>query len=645
MPIAIILMLLTVVSAMMLVGCKSIHAPYDEPIEYGPGIDYGADEEESSSLDSSENGIIEVDISLFADGKTDFDIVISNMASEVLSAAANDLKAAFSAKLGVSIDLRNEEYFKSLHDGSLKGPKIVVGTLTEDILGVDIEKPLRDGEYVLKVTDGSLYIIGGTEDATVQAVNYFINVYMKDANTPLDFKPGVLHFKKTSAAVINMTIAGSEVWQYRIVHDDTVFGRACAERVRAAIASAAGYTLPISSDASPEETYEILVGKTNRSASQWVRKGYNRPNVYYDIETFGKKLIIMGEGYVTLNKVADEFEGYVSTMGGFGSSVDGNVKSGNVISAVDAEAGESMMTRAENTDIRVMHWNMAAPYLMDEGAVYTDNKTRGEIMADSILQLYPDVLTTNEFYKSHNGDSTLYDAVMGELGEYYNILESEYETDKPTEGAEKVAGKTINSNILYKKSAGMTALSSGWRYSSEKTDATEENPDGWVYYHGYHTALFKTYYGDRFIVSVAHNADSRTDSIWAEEHLAAVADMQAANENTDNVPIILTGDMYTFVNHSADASGAGYNYILSQGYSDAQTSALVNANAAEGCIGLDNKKHGTFHAIGLREIQRASEDFIWTKNGFEALKFKVLTFKEVQDTSDHYPVVADIKFN
>lgn len=644
--IAVMLSIFTLIA--VLSGCSYNNG---EPINYGNGayVDFetAADMVVSTDSDTGDTAetekIVEVDVSIFANGKTDFNIVISNLASEIISSAANDIKSAFASKLGVSIDLYNEYYFKALHDGSLKGSKIVVGTLTEDNLSAEIEKPLRDGEYVLKVTDGSLYIIGGTEAATVQAVNYFINVFVKNANTPIEFKSGVIYAKNTSAPVINMAIASNEIWRYSIVHDNTVFAKACAERVRAIIASVAGYTLPMTTDDAAETTFEILVGKTNRLASTDVRSKYSRPNVYYDIKTVGKKLVVMGEGYLTLDKVANEFEGYVSSMGGFGSSIEGIVKSGNVIALVDAGAGESMFSRANDTELRVMHWNMSYKSASAPNIVYTDSKTRGEIMADSILQIYPDIVTVNELCESDDKD--FYGAVIGELGEYYHVLASEYEKDKPAEGADAIVGKGINSNILYKKAASMTVISSGWRYSSEKIDATAENPGGWVYNHGYHTVVFKTHYGDRFIISVAQNADSRTSDTWTKEHLAAVEDAKATLENADNIPIILTGDMYTYVNKDAEANGAGYRYIQSNGYLDAQVSALINANLADGCIGLDNTKHGTVHDVGVNNAQGASEDLIWINNGFSALKFKVLTTKEMQTAGNHYPVVVDLKLS
>ena len=91
-----------------------------EPISYGnggyvvPDVDYVGEESdngESSNTQDTEE-IIDVDVSIFANGKTDFDIVISNLASEVISSAANDIKAAFSSKLGASIDISNEYHFK-----------------------------------------------------------------------------------------------------------------------------------------------------------------------------------------------------------------------------------------------------------------------------------------------------------------------------------------------------------------------------------------------------------------------------------------------------------------------------------------------------------------------------------------------------
>jgi endonuclease/exonuclease/phosphatase family metal-dependent hydrolase len=141
-----------------------------------------------------------------------------------------------------------------------------------------------------------------------------------------------------------------------------------------------------------------------------------------------------------------------------------------------------------------------------------------------------------------------------------------------------------------------------------------------------------SYNGQKFILSTAHYADSRSSNQWAREQLAAIADAQSAFASP--IPVILTGDLYTSY---SSGSGSGYSYITSQGYIDAQRNAAVNANR--------NTTYGTFHKIGERQSNRISEDFIFYTNEFSALCFKVLSNKISDDASDHYPVMADIKFN
>jgi endonuclease/exonuclease/phosphatase family metal-dependent hydrolase len=249
-----------------------------------------------------------------------------------------------------------------------------------------------------------------------------------------------------------------------------------------------------------------------------------------------------------------------------------------------------------------------------------------------ILQFLPDIITTNEFYASHNGNTVFFDAVMGELGEYYVCLDSPYDKGKPEAGADAISGKTINSNIIYRKDIGLEVVSSAWRYSTQKTNTSSKNPMGFIYYHGSHTAVF-SYKGQNFILSTAHYADSRSSSQWAKEQLAAIADAQSAFSSP--LPVILTGDLYTGRTQSSPDSA--YKYLVANGYVDSQQSAPLNGN--------QNRSHGTFHKIGTRETNRISEDFVWCKGELQPLAFKVLVNKISDDASDHYPVMADIKFN
>jgi len=440
--------------------------------------------------------------------------------------------------------------------------------------------------------------------------------------------------EETSEAIpeeLSISLAGADISEYIIIHNGSKAASEAARELRAMISNAVGCTLSVKSHATKETEREILIGKTNRAESAEVRASFPRPNVYYDVRVVGEKLVIMGEGRATLEKLTEELTSYFSTLKKAPTVLEGSIISGDILAEIDKN-NISMAERAEGTDLRVFHWNMAAPYLdpnvTTPPVVYTDNVTRGEDIADMILQFMPDIITTNEFYASHNGNTVFFDAVMDELSEYYVCLDSPYDKDKPEAGADAIKGKTINSNIIYRKDIGLEVVSSAWRYSTQKTNKSASNPMGYIYYHGSHTAVF-SYKGQKFILSTAHYADSRSSNQWAREQLAAVADA-----SDSSLPVILTGDMYTSFNSSS--SNSGYNYLAASGYKDAQRYALVNANK--------NTSYGTFHKIGERQTNRISEDFVWYTEEIQALCFKVLANKISDDASDHYPVMADLKF-
>ena len=587
-------------------------------------------EETEETTDKPEADPEPVIITVLENGKTDFTIVVANSASSNMNSAAASLAEAFKTHLGIDIAVKKEVNYKEDNNDSIEGAKIVFGVLLGDADSSDLEKSLRPNEYAISAGAESIYFAADKDTDWVTAVDKFIETYLVGAPSLLEFRIGEIykHDLSSRVPVPSLTVAGNDIWRYKIVYYDTYYSEKLAKNVQAAIADSTGYMLELVKDSAAVSDYEILVGKTNRAESREVRDGYDRPNVYYDVTPVGNKLVFMGEGFKTLSKLIYEFNWYMIRNDG---EVDINeaIITGNVISAVDT-AGVNMFYRTEGTDLRVFHWNLAAPYLNDASKVYTDNKLRGEVMADIILQFMPDIITTNEFYLGH-GNGKLYDAVMKELSEYYNILDnSPYEVGKPNANstAKNQFGKgpTINENILYKKDIGLTVKWSGWRYNYEN-----------VYYHGYHTAVFRRSNGQSFIVSVGHYADSRTYTVCAEEHAAAIADAKAASGVADNVPTIITGDMYTWNGNGSGAYAAGYNYWVNAGYKDAQVDAAINGN--------NNTCHGTFHTIGVYEATRANEDFVWYKNGLDGLCFKVPVSQDIDDTSDHYPVMADLKFS
>ena len=174
-------------------------------------------------------------------------------------------------------------------------------------------------------------------------------------------------------------------------------------------------------------------------------------------------------------------------------------------------------------------------------------------------------------------------------------------------------------------------LGAGWRYGSVKV-GDESRYTQWL---GFHTAAFEMKDGTKFIVSPGHYGESGSTDIWAKEHQQAIADLRAKLGLDESVPTIITGDLFT------TKGGAAYNYHVNQGFLDSQQNTLAKWNlTARGDV---IQTHGTFHTVGVRHTSRAAEDFVWYNSAFESLQFKVIASELSDRTSDHYPVLSDLK--
>ncbi|MBR6680188.1 MAG: hypothetical protein IKL59_02900 [Clostridia bacterium] len=583
---------------------------------------------ESEDTDADEPEVVEI-LPIIADKKTKYTIVTTDSVNADIAIATNELKCLFSTFAGVGINVKTVSDFKFLYGEKLNAPKIIVGSLIEDPESVNMRYALDSGEFIIKFSKNTLYITGKSNTDTLRAWEYFKITYLYKGMTELAFEDGFCYESK-SEQVENITINGTPISEYKIVHCGSFHAAKYAEFIRGAIFRKTGITLGVTKDTSDETDHEILIGKTNRDESKAVRAEYERPNVYYDVKTLGTKLVVMGEGYKTLEHATAELEKYIGSITA-ATDVNGTIADGDVIDFIDTT---TMIDRADGTDLRVLHYNMAAPLLWNENAIYKNDTERGEAIADMILAYYPDLVTTDEIYNSNvtAHHINLYKAVMGELYEYYYVLEdSPYDTDKPAEGVTGDTNYGINENILHKKSLGLELITSGWRYCSVKYDGA------YVKYLGFHTAVFKMTDGQKFIISAGHYGDSGTDTTWAAEHQQAIADAQAASGSEEALPTIITGDMFTV------KGKAGYKYHLERGFGDSQQSALIKCNIST--YGDVIVSHATFHTVGVRQTSRAAEDFVWYSTAhFEALQFKVIASELTDRTSDHYPVCSDLKF-
>ena len=554
---------------------------------------------------------------IISNKKSDFTIVIPDSNADTLTEQIQTFRSTIAEDYNVNMPMYKESTFKTLNGGTLDGPKIVIGSLKSDSTCTALKGKLDRNSFTIRMINGSLYILGGTTEATIAAIQYFMNNCMPYPNPVLQFRAGVVYETNSAFPLGNLTVAGNAIVDYKIVYCDSYYGKLTAESLSETLVDYLGVKLPVVSESTAATKLEILVGKTNRTESKSVRAAYDRPNVNYDIVEKNGKLVLMAEGFSTLEVVSKELIKYFNSIPD-GHNIVGTAVSGDVLISdnKDNVAEGNMLKRAEGTEVRVMAWNMGGPGTYGKVDL-------AEKLADTILKNLPDVLGTNEFYDPATGAyRTTFNIVMREISDYYYEIESDndFPNDSRLETFIKQRGPRPQ-KIFIRKDAGLKVIAAGWRYTEYQKD---------INYRSFPWAVLETKAGERFIYTVSHYTNMANDTSAAVEQLATVAYAQQQSGSSKALPVILSGDLYM------KAGGGSYAMFEQNGYSDAQKTARINDNY--------NIAHSTFHDYGkLEPIGRGLTDFIMYSSGFDPLKFKVITSKEAMDSSDHYPVICDFR--
>ena len=560
-------------------------------------------------------------LSIFKDGKTEFTIVQSDSPADEISQAGAKLRNAFKNATGTPINFYKESAYKTLNGGTINGPKIIIDVLKDDNVSKEIFDSLNGYyyHYTIKASGDSIYIIGTSAEATVNAINYFIDTYLSEKIDLLELEANMIYKFDDEAPLKGLSINGNDISDYTIVYYDSCYAEQTAYKIQEYLIDFAGKKLPVVPDTQSKTELEILVGKTNRNESKAVRAEYDRPNVNYSIVEKNSKLVIMAEGFSTLKAMEEKiFPDFLESLDK-DHNIVGTALSGDILISDNADNVNegNMLTRANGTDVRIMAWNMGGPGTYGKIDL-------AEKLADTILKNLPDVFGTNEFYDPPSGAyRTTFDAVMREISEYYYEIESENDFPNDSRLASFVKSRGPRpQKIFIKKDSGIKVIAAGWRYTEYQET---------VNYRSFPWAVLETKDGDKFIYTVSHYTEMTSSTAAAVEQLITVAYAQAQSGSSTALPTILSGDLWM-------SRGRGsHQYFTDRGYMDAQINALVNDN--------NNKYHSTFHDYGMLQTSRGTTDFIMYSSGMTPLKFKVITSREAMDSSDHYPVCADFKFN
>lgn len=336
------------------------------------------------------------EIVLAANGRAAFRIVMPQYCSEKLQSAVDELKSKLKSVTGALI-IVSADYASDDKPVDSSG-EIIVGNCKRTEMQAALSK-LRYRDYSLTATDSNILIAGYEDSRIVDGVNDMIAL-LDEAHVTVTNGITILKWDgnytkaSTNYKFDSMTLCGTDISQYQIVYPAgaasvTELYMEYAQEIQKKIGQRCGAVLPIRSDASDVQPFEILLGKTNRAECVEFYAGNATPSeLEYGIEVRNQKVLLTGGGHFSVKASAELF---------------GNKISGAKEPALNdiARANTKMLAELVPSltgDYRFMTYNILADY---EGwghndAIPQSAEIRKEIVAGIIKEYCPDVVALQE---------------------------------------------------------------------------------------------------------------------------------------------------------------------------------------------------------------------------------------------------------
>ncbi len=265
-----------------------------------------------------------------------YTIIRSSNSSATLTASAvqlkKDIDSLTGGKIGISEDWVRDE--SQIDDAAYE---ILVGT-TNRKQSTEVAQKLTGAQYAIEVV-GNKIVITGTNDYIVSdAVNYFIENYVKPTAGDGKFTlPGVVTYVSEEYKLINLI--ENKKCLYSVVYNDKLDNTSddngkvdyqveLAKTVREKIIKLTNAQVTIATDWAKSGTdtsdlYEILIGTTERPESAQARAQYGVNE--YGISIIGNKIVVTGWNEKSIGLAVDLFlkllESSVSTSADGGKTI------------------------------------------------------------------------------------------------------------------------------------------------------------------------------------------------------------------------------------------------------------------------------------------------------------------------------------
>lgn len=496
--------------------------------------------------------------------------------------SVSDLFGQMSKKYSNDMSLQTDFVLPNNDKYAIREYEILIGNTNREE-SAEFLGTLKYNDYGYTLIGNKIVVAGGSDQATVLAVDRFANEIVKkrdiDAEVFFDINDSYLY--RADYDIDSLTLNGTPIYEYKIVYKNS---GSCNEKELAAslkniIINVTGYTLEVVSDKQPYEGgYEILIGVTNREVNGIYNNSIGETDYY--IGSNDKFIVMWGPNSLTMMSAVNDFGKMLSSRVG---------ESKNITMSIDA----TTVTIQEGSEVRAMSFN-----------VWVSGRTaeREDRVVQMVLNYMPDVVGFQET------SAAWMSVLIQRLGNVYAYV-----------GEGREGGTSGEYNPIFYRKDKFELLESGTKWLSDTPDSVSKYSESAYHRIFTYAKLRRLSDGMEFLHINTHLDHPGGASAVREKQAKVIVKFMSQNIG---VPMILTGDF------NCTSGTAEYRTIVNGG--------VVSSSDIAG----QKKVGATFHDYGSdgRII-----DFIFVAPSNIYVKWYGVCDDKINGNyaSDHHPVCID----
>lgn len=520
---------------------------------------------------------------------TSYTLVRPESADQSIVDAVSELRNAITNKTGLTLAPASDWYNPRETNVTFAQTEILIGSTNRPETAAAAET-LRWEDYVITAESGKVVILGGSDEATVRAIKYYINKYASMTT----ISQTELYRYTEKYDVDELTLDGVAISDYTLVYpaaDKDVY-QAAAESFNARLREISGYSLTICSDRDAEAAHEIWFGPVSRTGAE----AKPAESLAWAITPQGKHIQLNAGSSYGMTALVEQF---------FATYLEG--QKGTVSLELKAETGTISLPQVAleaEADVRIMSSNILFDATLGD---------RVPLIAAFYMKHYPDIIGMQE---------------VNSTGQKVLSLVSDFYASTSTAFSD---GKICCTPILYRKDKYNLVESGCQLYDSRATDTKSMS---WVVLENKETgkkiALCNTHSS---LILASYNMTEtngvegeqwRTDNV--RQLLEKTAEIRA---KYGDIPVFITGDFNANQNSTSIKT-------MTQTLANSATIAVVSKTTG---IASFHNNPGEYPKVGGLPI-----DFVFVTDDVAEVRVHCIpNDAEAVAISDHCPVYVDVK--